>query len=1240
MRTGFARSLTDNDMLPIHDSLAARTLLPKARNSLGSSNQSNRHALAFSTLWATKYIFLAGVAPRLALAAFKYTLPFLITRTTSWTADSSQSDAIGWGLTGAWLLVFLGQAISNGFYYQMTYRFVTSIRGSLCSLIYTKTLDLSSTALDESVAVSLMSTDTESICHSAATLHELWASPIESVVAIFLLYRQLGLAALAPIVVAMIATTGMLQLAQFIGLAKKRWMKGIQTRVDVTASVLASMKEVKMLGLSDIVANMIQNLRISELDLSKQYRKLLAIQTFIAMNTATIAPLATFVTFVIISKSTGQPLNTESAYTSLSLIYLLSDPMVVMFRTIPFVSAALACFSRIQNYLSSESCTDYRLPLSKQDHHPSQKNEKGDMLVAISGASFSWVPARPDILNDITVNIRRSCFTFIIGPVGSGKSTLMRAILGEVPLRAGSIHADLGNIAFVGQEPWIQNLTIRQNILGSASYDAEWYSKVVHACGLEHDIGELADGDATKAGSAGFSLSGGQKQRLALARAVYSREKTVLLDDVFAGQDAATEEHVFQNLFAETGLFRQMGITAVCVTNAIHRLAYADHVVALDVSGHIVHQGSFAQLQYDTDYLHGLAVEQNGVIDARDVAGPPVQRRHETVPNGRSGQNADQNSDDAESPGRVLGEFATYGYYFGSVPVWHTILFIALTIMYAGGFRMTALVLSFWTETAEESGQANNDYYLGLFGMLTGFAVLGITGAAYFFLVVMVALSSEVLHARLLHSVMDAPVAFFSRTDVGVTTNRFSQDMSVVDTELPFALVDFCVNFALIIMSVILMCVFSGYFAAALVPFVAFCWLLQKFYVRTSRQIRLFDLEAKSPLFTQFLDLLQGLSTVRAFAWGPRFIEQYLDLLDASQRPFYLLFCIQRWLGLVLDLMTAVLVTVMMVLVVKLRVQLSPQYVALAFVQIMSFGQSLAHVIQDWTQLETSFGAVARVKTFCTDTESENRPAETGTVPKNWPAHGRVTIKDLVASYEVGGGGEPVLRGVSLDIPAGSKVGICGRSGSGKSSLLGCILRLLEVGPGSSITIDGVDITTLPRQTVRAAVAVVPQNPFFLKHTSLRDNLIVLHRKQDGQENEEQQQTNDDKILLVLRRLKIDDLVDRLGGLDSPLDAERLSQGQRQLLCIARAMLAGKRIILIDEASSNVDERSEQLIREVMREQFASCTVIAVAHRLGAVVDFDHVAVMGGGRLLEWDNPRTLLKRDSEFKRLWDLGAS
>ncbi|KAL5338629.1 hypothetical protein BJX70DRAFT_398571 [Aspergillus crustosus] len=235
--------------------------------------------------------------------------------------------------------------------------------------------------------------------------------------------------------------------------------------------------------------------------------------------------------------------------------------------------------------------------------------------------------------------------------------------------------------------------------------------------------------------------------------------------------------------------------------------------------------------------------------------------------------------------------------------------------------------------------------------------------------------------------------------------------------------------------------------------------------MRTSQQVRLFDLEAKSPLF-----LLEGLPTVRVFAWGPRFTKQYLDYLNTSQRPFYLLFCIQRWLGLVLDFLTAVLVTPMMVLVVELRAQLSPQYVALAFVQIMSFGQSLARVIQNWTQLETSFGAVARVKTFCIDTESENRPTETGTAPENWPTHGRVTIENLVASYDSRGAdgsssrsSKPVLHNMSLNIPACTKVGICGCSGSGKSLLLGCILRLLDVAPDSRITIDGIDITTLPQ---------------------------------------------------------------------------------------------------------------------------------------------------------------------------------
>ncbi|KAL2673757.1 hypothetical protein Neosp_012201 [[Neocosmospora] mangrovei] len=1029
-----------------------------------------------------------------------------------------------------------------------------------------------------------------------------------------------------------------MQLANHMGKAQKKWVRGIQTRVDVTASMLGSMKEVKMLGLTDVLNSMVQNLRIKELKLAKKARRLLVFRLILASSTQTISPLATFATFVIISQSTGQPLNVASAYTSLSLIYLLSTPMATVIRTIPMVSASLACFDRIQAFLISDSFKDHRLPLNTgtiqpedntslsstnsdviemQDLSPVPEFSVGDPLMVISDASFSWGQAQSPILHNISCTIRKSHFTYIIGSVGSGKSTLLQAMLGETKPSKGSIFTGTRQIAFVGQEPWIQNLTLRQNILGAFNYDKSWYDKVIYACALEQDMMELPGRDATKAGSKGVSLSGGQKQRLALARAVYSRVPVIFLDDVFAGQDAATEEHIHRMLFSEGGLFREMGTTVVCVTNAIHRLVYADHVIALSEEGFILHQGTFEQLKTDTAYFKGLHFEQNGSPTESDnsVAAAPGQLATSSPPA--------PVEDTQTSIGQGLGEFATYGYYLGSVPLWHVLLIMFLVCLHAGGYKLTELLLSFWTGRTGATQHESNSFYLGLYGMLAGLSMAALISCAWFFLIVAVPLSSAVLHARLLKSIMDAPLSFFSKTDVGVTTTRFSQDISVVDTELPFTLIDLLINIAVAFLSAVMMCVFSGYFAATLPPILFFCWLLSKFYLRTSRQIRILELQAKSPLFTHFLDTLQGLSSVRAFSWETQFREQYFEFLDASQRPYYLQFCIQRWLALVLDLMVAAMAGIMMVLVVQLRGQFAPKFVALALLNVTSFNESLTLVIKGYTQLETAFGAVARLKQFGATTESENLAGETGQVPEEWPSSGHVSIKNMTASYTKTG--NPVLHGVTLDIPAGSKVGICGRSGSGKSSLMGCLLRLLEIDANSSIEFDGLDITTIPRQTIRASVAVVPQHPFFMKKTSIRDNLAPRGER------------NDERMLAALHRLKMRDVIDRMGGLDSILDIDRLSQGQRQLLCLARAMLANKRIILLDEASSNVDPNSEQLIRQVIREQFVGCTVIAIVHRLGAVVDFDRVAVMSGGRVVEWDNPRELLKRDSEFKKLWDL---
>ncbi|QKD49139.2 P-loop containing nucleoside triphosphate hydrolase protein [Fusarium oxysporum Fo47] len=1120
-----------------------------------------------------------------------------------------------------------------------------AVRGSLISLIYDKTLDLSITAFDESIAVTLMSADTENICMNFASIHEMWASPIECGVALYLLYRQLGMAFLAPMVVAIVSTTGILMIAKYIANAQKRWVRGIQTRIDVTASMLGSMKEVKMLGLTDVLNNLVQSLRVRELDLSKKFRKLMCWRVLFQNSMEAIAPLATFATYVVISQETGNPLSTASAYTSLSLIYLLSNPMSTLIRTIPGMKASLACFDRMQGFLLSDSCKDHRLPLSVRDSRAQQEirnfgprafsqdrasielldrsNEPsvviGQPLMIVSDASFGWSKTEAPVLSNISFPIRKSHFTFVIGSVGSGKSTLMKALLGELQPYKGFVYTDARRIAFVDQKPWIQNLTIRQNILGISTYHKDWYDRVVHACGLEQDIAEMPDKDATKAGSGGVSLSGGQNQRLALARAIHSKAGVLILDDVFSGQDASTEEHIYRMLFSETGLLKELGTTVVCVTNAIHRLAYADHVVALSEHGTVQHQGTFEQLKNDTDYFSGLHLGQNGAAK-EDGESSTANKESTSAPQGPE--------EETESANRALGELATYGYYFNTVPKWHVLLLVALTVLFGAAHKMTELLLSFWTGHSVITQQSVNNFYLGLYSMLAGLAIIGIMGAAVHYLVIMVPLSSEVLHARLLRTVMNAPLSFFSRMDVGVTTNRFSRDMSVIDTELPFALIDLAIDTSVTIMAVILMCVFSGYFVATLPPLAFFCWLplvLQRFYLRTSRQIRILELQANSPLFTQFLDTLQGLSSVRSFGWVKQFKEQHFQFLDASQRPYYLLFSIQRWLAVILDLAVAALATILMVLIVKLRDNFEPKFVAMALLNVTSFSQYLTQLIKNYTQLETSLGAVSRTKEFCSTTDSENLPGEVVTPPESWPSHGHVQIENLTAAYTTSG--EPVLHEVSLDISAGFKVGVVGRSGSGKSSLMACLLRMLEVDSKSSIKFDGIDITTLPRQTVRASVAVVPQHPFFMKKTTVRDNLVPR-----GEQPEE-------RILAVLKRLRMKDAVEKLGGLDSILDVERLSQGQRQLLCLARAILANKKIIFLDEASSNVDAKSEQLIRQVVQEEFVGCTVIAIAHRLGAVVDFDRVAVMGGGRVIEWDNPRELLKKESEFKRLWDLSS-
>jgi len=488
----------------------------------------------------------------------------------------------------------------------------------------------------------------------------------------------------------------------------------------------------------------------------------------------------------------------------------------------------------------------------------------------------------------------------------------------------------------------------------------------------------------------------------------------------------------------------------------------------------------------------------------------------------------------------------------------------------------------------------------------------------------MVPHSAGHLHKKLLGSVSHAPLSFFASTDTGQIINRFSQDLSVVDMELPIAGLILVFNLFTAIIQAAVICVSAKYFAIAL-PFVTFVvYLLQKFYLRTSRQIRLMELEAKAPLYSNFLETLGGLVTIRAFGWTEEMDKRNKVLLDTSQRPFYLLLCIQRWLALVIDLTVAGMAVILVALIIQFRKGADAGFVGVALVNIMSFSMTLAALVQHWTAVETSLGAISRIKSFAENTPTENNAQETSKVPSDWPAQGSVVVSNVSAAYTLES--PTILHDISISILPGQKLGVCGPSGSGKSSFVATLFRMLEIQSGS-ITIDQVNISEIPRQTIRERLIVIPQDPMFLKGT-IRLNLDPMDTLQG----------NDSAAQTALEKVKLWSIVSNAGGLDTVMEAEELlSHGQRQLFCLARAMLRSSKILIIDEATASVDLQTDLLMEEIIAEHFAHCTVVAVAHRLQAIRNYDRIAVFENGRIVEYGEPDDLLAEEGgKFKALWD----
>ncbi|KAJ4300032.1 hypothetical protein N0V90_005281 [Kalmusia sp. IMI 367209] len=1164
------------------------------------------------------------------------------------TAEDERDRNYGYGLIGAAFLIYTGIAMSSGIYQYYNQRFVYMLRSSLHTTIFRKTTQMSQEMADDSAAITLMSTDLDRIVQGVRVIHEIWAILAQVGLGCWLLHDQLGVAFITPIIVIAVCSILLMAVTRLVDKRLVAWMAKIQNRVGITAAAISQMKSYKISGLAEIIGSIIQSLRETEIRVGLKFRWLVICTITLGAVPSVFSPVITF------AATSNSVLDVPTIFTSYGYILLVTAPFTIIFNCFPQVLAALTCMQRIQKFLDSDPRVDFRSWESGAGSASTQAKEIADsssdaqedgLAFKIESGNFGWSPDRL-VLTNITCNIPSKSLTIIIGQVASGKSTLCRALLGEVPVYSGKVTVFFprnSSLGYCQQEPFLYNDTFKNNIIRRSRFDQERFDEVVAATLLEDDIKTFPQGSNTMMGSSGSALSGGQKQRVAVARALYSGAKVLVFDDTLSGLDASTASLLFQRVFGPDGFIKRNRVTAVLCTHSIGHLPSADHIIVLTDNGNKIEQGSFEKLRQSSEYVKNLDIKVNAT-QTQDTPTSNITR---------------VDDDDASAPSslkpslkdssRALGDWTVYKHWFKNVRPLSTASLLLFAMIHGFSSNFATVWLSYWSQN---TFHRVSSFYVGIYALLQAMFIISWVVSAIEIFISMTTFAGSALHKQALNTLVTAPLQYLTSTDIGVITNHFSQDLTLIDGELLFAFFFVALNSTEALGMLIVIATAAPFLAVGFPVLLAVLYFVQRFYLRTSRQMRLLDLEAKSPLYTHFLDTIRGIATVRAFGWVANDVEYNDKLLDNSIQPAYLLAAIQQWLRVVMQFLVAGLALVLVSLATQLNSNVGRAGTSL--VTLLSFGNSLAELVQSYTDLETCIGAVSRLKTFTATVRPEDRPTEDTEPPEAWPSSGAIDLRNVSASYKAPSDDvslndhsglsqsslDLVIRDLSLNVPPGQKLAVCGRTGSGKSTLMLLLLRLLDpLNEGEEMmVIDQVPLCRVKRGTLRKRIIALSQGAALLPDGST----IKLGIDPFGEATE-------NECISALEMVGLAHFAKDRGGLEASIGVDDLSMGQRQLFCLGRAIVRklvkdrktpGEKtggVLLLDEVSSSVDYDTDRRIHEIVKAEFENYTVIAISHRLETVVDyFDRVIVLDGGRLVESGAPQDLVTNSGTyFGKLW-----
>ncbi|KAL4933213.1 ATP-binding cassette transporter YOR1 [Aspergillus undulatus] len=1084
--------------------------------------------------------------------------------------------------------------------------------------------------------VALMSIDVDRINLACGMFHISWTAPISILVTLVLLLVNLTYSALAGYALLVIGIPLLTLAVRSLFKRRRNINKLTDQRVSLTQEILQGVRFVKFFGWESSFLDRLKAIRRKEI---RSVQTLLAIRNAILCVSMAIPVFASMLAFITYALS-NHSLDPAPIFSSLALFNSLRMPLNLLPLVIGQITDAWTALNRIQDFITAE---EQKEDIQRDGHMPE--------AVKMDDASFTWErlatdkeaeqaekkadqepnsekasdepakPGEPFQLRNMTLDIRRDELIAVIGTVGSGKSSLLSALAGDMRLTDGAVRLSTSR-AFCPQYTWIQNASLRSNILFGKDYDEKWYDQVIDACALKPDLEILPNGDATEIGERGITISGGQKQRLNIARAIYFNAELVLLDDPLSAVDAHVGRHIMDK--AICGLLK--GRCRILATHQLHVLSRCDRIVVMD-KGRIHAVGTFDELSHDNAVFQQLmsTASQDSKEDeeeATEVIEEETEKQA-NAPKKPAAALMQQEEKATDSVGWAVWKayIRASGSYLNAV----VILFLLALANVVNVW--TNLWLSYWTSNHYPS--LSTGQYIGIYAGLGAFSAITMFTYSTYMTTSGTNASKSMLQSAMTR-VLRAPMSFFDTTPLGRITNRFSKDIQVMDNELCDAMRMYSITITMIISIMILIIVFYHYFAIALGPLFLLFLMAANYYRASAREMKRHESILRSTVYARFSEAITGTASIRAYGVQDQFRKSLRDSIDLMNGAYFLTFSNQRWLSVRLDILAVLLVFVTGILVVTSRFDVSPSISGLVLSYILAIAQMLQFTVRQLAEVENNMNATERVHYYGTQLEEE-APLHAAPVPPSWPGTGQITFSNVAMRYR---SGLPlVLKNLSMSIAGGERIGIVGRTGAGKSSIMSALFRLTELSSGS-ITIDGVDISTVGLQDLRSRLAIIPQDPTlfrgsirsnldpFNEHTDLElwDALRKAHLIDPPSDQDQDTPTPTSKLTL-----------------DTPVDEEGLtfSLGQRQLMALARALVRNSRIIICDEATSSVDFATDQRIQETMAQGFRGKTLLCIAHRLRTIIGYDRIVVMDAGGIAEMESPINLWeRRDGIFRAM------